>query len=381
MLISWVYSPLWTARGKAGVPVIAQAQWARINASDVFEVQPDIEPQTATQGLVFPRLYCSVVDQARVYGCSNFLMSKGVLLHHDLYAFETDFTSEENSFKLVFGQDFCNAIWISTTKLAKEAPIAAVFTDGCSANYAHWMTEVLPRIAVFCSDARFKSIPLVVDKGLHSNIQASLRAVAGYPREIYELEPGEHMEVHRLYWMSVAGYVPYERRTSTGHRHAQGMFSPHALALTRRVCLEAANPKRAPVCAAEAKIYVRRNSAIRKLVNGKEIELLLEAQGFQFVEPEKLSFHEQIRLFAQAKCIVGPTGAAFANLLFARPDAHIVVLMGEHPDTSIHYWKNVASAVGVQVKCLLGPIWDNGRGIHSDFFIDPSALDRALRQQ
>jgi capsular polysaccharide biosynthesis protein len=265
-------------------------------------------------------------------------------------------------------------------KPVSSLPEAAVFTDGCAGNYAHWLTEVLPRMAAFCADPRFKDVPLVVDQGLHVNIQASLRMVAGDHRQVHELALGQTMRVERLYWMSVAGYVPYERRTSLASGHAQGVFSPFALGLVREVGLRSAgatfNSGRAE-CG--RKIFLKRNAHIRKIVNAQALEAQLTARGFEVVEPEKLSFVEQVSLMSQADCIVGPNGAAFANLIFAPPDAQVVVLMGEHPDTSYDYWSNIAHAVGLKVTCLRGPSINDGKGIHSDFVIDVDALDRALR--
>lgn len=76
--------------------------------------------------------------------------------------------------------------------------------------------------------------------------------------------------------------------------------------------------------------------------------------------------------------MVGPTGAAFANLIFARPDAHIVVFMGVHPDAIYDYWGNIAESVGLTVECLRCVSADDGRGIHADFTVDLLALQKVL---
>lgn len=56
---------------------------------------------------------------------------------------------------------------------------AASFIDSCADNYAHRLTEVLPRIAAFCSSDKYRDVPLLVDAGLHENIITSLKIVAG----------------------------------------------------------------------------------------------------------------------------------------------------------------------------------------------------------
>lgn len=375
--VSIFYMPLTLNRLKIWRPLKKQSDWSSSNDAERHYFD---ECDTFSGAYRPMPLYCSVVNKVTLMGSSNFVLAQDSLIHHDLYAFETDFTSEENYFRLVIARDFGRAIWMMPINPGQRFKAAAVFTDGCAANYAHWLTEVLPRIASFCEDERFKDIPVVVDKGLHANIQASLRLVIGEHRVVHEVAAGESVYVERLYWMSAVGYVPYERRAPSVSGHGQGVFSPYALGLTRAICLKAVDASQSINTAVSgSKIYLKRNSQVRRLLNAEELEIYLKSQGFELVEPEKLSFLEQVKLFSQASCIVGPTGAAFANLIFAPSGSRIVVLMGKHPDASYDYWNNIAKAVGLQVECLLGDMIDLGRGIHSDFSIDIAALDGALR--
>ena len=50
----------------------------------------------------------------------------------------------------------------------------------------------------------------------------------------------------------------------------------------------------------------------------------LAANGFRIVHMESLSIEEQILLFSSADVIAGVHGAAFSNLLFAKPSANII---------------------------------------------------------
>lgn len=371
--------PLSLNRQKVWRPLKRQSDWVSSHAGEVYSVGDSEHLQGAPR---FPALYCSVMNQALVMGSTNFVLMQNSLVHHDLYAFETDFTSEENYFRMVIARDFRRAVWMMPIHPVQTLEVAAVFTDGCAANYAHWLTEVFPRIAVFCADERFNDIPLVIDKGLHVNILASLRLVAGERRRIHEVGPGESIRIERLYWMSVSGYVPYEQRQSFSGSHVQGIFSPVAMGLTRSVCLGAAFQGRTfSGDGAGPKIYLRRNSGMRRLRNAQDVEHCLMRHGFRVVEPEKMTFVEQVRLFAEASMVVGPTGAAFANLIFARPTARILVFMGEHPDAIYDYWGNIAQAVGLRVECLRCASEDDGRGIHSDFNVDLNVLEQVLSPQ
>lgn len=81
---------------------------------------------------------------------------------------------------------------------------------------------------------------------------------------------------------------------------------------------------------ARRKLYLSRaGTARRRLANEPAVFAALEPLGFELVRPETLSVREQINLFAQASHIVGLSGAAFANMVFAPPGARVVVLQNQ----------------------------------------------------
>jgi capsular polysaccharide biosynthesis protein len=62
----------------------------------------------------------------------------------------------------------------------------------------------------------------------------------------------------------------------------------------------------------------RRNAPKRRVINEAEVEQTLQEFGFQTVMLEDLSVAGQVRLFSGAEVVVGPHGAGFANVVFAR---------------------------------------------------------------
>lgn len=55
------------------------------------------------------------------------------------------------------------------------------------------------------------------------------------------------------------------------------------------------------------RLYLRRNSQFRPIRNAGEVEALLSELGFQVVEPEKLSFAEQVKLFKRDRSHRSPS--------------------------------------------------------------------------
>jgi len=323
-----------------------------------------VSPHTS---YVYPEIYVFSVDNAIVYGGSNFVLVDNKILHHDLYDFNRDYTSEELHGRLVFDRALSRGRWLSHDAAPEVIEVAASFLDSCASNYAHWMTEVLPRVAVFCANEAYKDVPILINDGLHRNLMESLRVITGSERKILALPTGKAVAVAQLYVTSVAGYVPFERRNTALEGHSHGQFSPSAFDLLKSSAESQAGESDGNW---PEKIILRRRTGARLVSNFVDLESALVPKGFKVVEAESLTFIEQVALFSRAKIIIGSSGAALASLVFAPKDAKIFILISKFPDTSYWYWQNMACSSGKQINYVLGAADSTGKGIHADFSID-----------
>lgn len=327
----------------------------------------------------FPEVFVAEIDDGVIYGGTNLILTKDKVISHDLYDFTRDYTSEELHGRTLIDPRAKRIRWLLHDETPEHLPVAASFVDACAPNYAHWLTEVLPRIALFCAEEQFKDIPVVLNSGLHRNIMESLFMVGGQGREIITLPVGRALNVETLYLTSATGYVPFERRNKKLTRHSHGLFSPLALECVRdRINFYS---KKLPKLSWPEKIYLRRNSGIRKVTNEVEVEEFLVTRGYVIIEPEKLTFLQQVQLFSNAKVIIGSSGAALANIVFSSSEARIIIMISKYPETSYWYWQNIAAASGKAVHYLFGEVkLGDANGIHADFKIDIHQLRGVLTQ-
>jgi len=356
-------------------PVLAEASRAEggrppiYPASDFYDLSP--------LAYDFPALTLTTLRDVVVRGRSNVLTTPDAILRHGLVERATEIGPEEFYGHLRIAEDWASATWAAhdpfeTDYLAE----AAVFTDGTSFNYAHWMTEILPRIAAFVSDAGRARIPLVVDSDLHPNLMRSLEIVAGPDAVIRRLAPEATLRVGVLHNVSPSAYAPFKLRPQSGGGFSHGLFSPPALrASVARLRAGLA----LPAGDMRPRLLLRRNSGLRRLVNEGEIDEMLVGLGFTPLEPERLSLDAQIEAYSGAGMVVGASGAALTNLIFARPDCPVVVLMGRFRLTAYWYWRRMAAAAGAgpvvhAVGEQLAPLDDpyDPLAAHQDFHI---ALD------
>jgi capsular polysaccharide biosynthesis protein len=351
-----------------------------IASDDVLDTPaPQIFPQKLQkldiphQYYIFPDIALSQIFNALVTGGTNIIFTDDSAICHDLYDFSTDYTSEELHGRIVINPQKNQVRCLQQSVIIGTVPIAASFVDGCASNYAHWMTEVLPKICLFCADKRFKTVPLIINADLHPNLMTSVAMLAG-DREVITLILGARIQVKELWLVSQTGYVPFDWRVKKLNNYSHGLFSPYALRTLKSNLLpmvDLLSTEELP-----KKIYLRRKSGGRKVTNGAEIEAVLLLQGFVVIEPERLSFAQQVALFASVDIIVGASGAAFANIIFCKPLTKIIILIPEYADTSFWYWQNIALASGNNVvSYVLGQIDEQADfGIHSDFSIKVSDL-------
>lgn len=317
---------------------------------------------------VFPAVYVAELGQATVCGGSNLVFVDGAVICHDLYDFERDYTSEEMHGRHLIDPKANRMRLLHQDPTPSEIDCAASFVDACAANYAHWMTEVLPRVAVFCDVPAYAEVPIIVNAGLHPNIMQSLALVVGDQRKVMLLPVGRSIKVNNLVQTSVTGYVPFERRNDKLQVRSHGMFSSLAfVSVLAKVKPHMIQPKHETW---PNKIYLRRNSGIRKVSNIHEVENVLFSNGYVVVESEKLNFIQQASLFHDAQYIIGSSGAALANLVFCGSKTRIDIMIGRLEGTSYWYWQNMAASVTNVVTYYLGRIQCSNNGVHSDFHVD-----------
>ncbi|MCV3769090.1 glycosyltransferase family 61 protein [Rhizobium sp. TRM95796] len=76
-------------------------------------------------------------------------------------------------------------------------------------------------------------------------------------------------------------------------------------------------------------LYISRRkttSGWHKIANEEEIEIALAEMGFAIIHPQEYSFAQQVRLFHQARLVVGEYSSAMHNAVFCQPGACILCL-------------------------------------------------------
>jgi len=180
--------------------------------------------------------------------------------------------------------------------------------------YYHWVVEMLPRI--MGAEQYYKETgerpTLLIPSALPSWAQESLDMVTKGEYEIKQVQQKTY-NVNRL----VLPTYPEP--------------SPEAcLWMRKRVRNQSIESE------FSRRIYISRRKANRRRVtNESAVVSMLAEYGFDSVVLEDLSIPEQIGLFSQAECIVGPHGAGFANMIYGE-DPTIIEIFGDQKKTTFY---------------------------------------------
>lgn len=79
------------------------------------------------------------------------------------------------------------------------------------------------------------------------------------------------------------------------------------------------------------------NKAKRRMINASQVEDVFSKLGFACVQPEKLSFLDQIAMFRHAGIVAGEDGSALHNALWSRPGSTLICLMSPLRENEIHH--------------------------------------------
>lgn len=246
-----------------------------------------------------------------------------------------------------------------------DGTLLTLATRGGSANYYHYLLDVLPRWGVF-RETMPGRMPdaLYIPSG--ARYQKQFLNILGLDT-IPIIETGKHRAVTADKLL-----VPCMPNPD--------LVAPRWTIEWLKEQLPTKNSADAP-----SRLYLTRGDQpnTRRLVNEQELWPLLEKQGFVRVDPGTLTVQEQIDWFAAAEVIVAPHGAALANLAFCSPGVRVLELFAPNY-VNVCYWNITENIDGARYRYLVGgdpdsrPVGSPMNGVLTDIEIERDTFAAAL---
>lgn len=210
----------------------------------------------------------------------------------------------------------------------------AVFVGGLgSSNWYHWMVEIAPKLSLLDDlPERLRSAPLIVPaEACSGNFYEAIRCFAP-GRELMHCGLQELIQVDELAVFDAISWTPFnlqdgEKVAPQDHRFRASLLQSYSKKLAN-FCNSSGQADYSFSSKAADRVFLRRGGG-RRIYNQQEVEDLLVSMDFMPVDFEDLCLSDQIATMRNAKLLVGPSGAAWANLIFSRPGARALLWLPE----------------------------------------------------
>jgi len=239
-------------------------------------------------------------------------------------------------------------------------------------NYYHWLTNALPSLHLASKSAIIPArapvlVPQVVKS--HTQLLEALELVSvGRPIEYFEMH--ESLNVQNLFvidpppvYDTPLSQILNNRRPLAVHREAISSF--------RESLLE--HVKQKPAGEGQKRLFLLRPNAEPRSANQHELLQVAEGFGFIGVRTDTMSFLDQVALFANAKFISGPSGAAFTNVLFSS-QARALIFKASYNENE-NFFASLASIGGGRVFSINSGLDQN----HNPIELSPARYKEGLQ--
>lgn len=301
-----------------------------------------------------PAIRAFEITKAQVLGKSDLLFLDDQCLHHELYRFDRDFLFEEMHGVVSINETNRKLVRFKGTQVG-SIPFGISLVGSATANYVHWLTETLPKLAMIDGIEAYQGMPYIIDAGLHPNILESVRYLNSSGRNIIQVRREEMLAVDKLVVISPVAYVPFDFKPciepeKLDIKPSSVFYSPDGLQQIRQLLVARLGEMNG---ALKRRLFLRRTGKSRPMANYAEVEALVQELGFEVVDTETLSFAEQVRLFSSAELVASQGGAALGNIIFAPAGCHVIVLTTWSPYTIHYYFANLASILGHRCTLIM----------------------------
>jgi hypothetical protein len=216
-------------------------------------------------------------------------------------------------------------------------------------NWYHWLVEIAGKYSIIHRlPDELKKYPLIIPKLVKESNHYQLIKILFKEFELVELDDNKSYKIKDLIVIDSAVNQPPNYRYSTTQELYEDnllesdLFKDYVKELQIKILSQ--NPN----IITYKKIFLARKQN-RRAYNQQEIENMLTKLGFQTIYLEDYDLAGQARLMHEAEFIVGPTGAAWANMLFCKQNTKCVLWTPECTKNMVTY-SNIAENINLNIR-------------------------------
>jgi len=242
-----------------------------------------------------------------------------------------------------------------------------ILSQGASGydNYFHWLFDILPKIKICSEIYDLNKIDYFYFSKLHQYQADTLKVLNLQNIKILDSNIYRHVEAKNI----IAVEHPWYQK---GYILEESANIPSWIVNW----LKEVFSSKAEKFESNEKVFIDRSDSKFnhcQIINDEEVSKYLISKGFTKYKVGQLPFKQQIHLFHNAKIIIGPHGAAFANLVFCKPQTKVIEIKPiNHPFLGN---KIISEINDLNYKLIEAPDFKNEKG---DILIDLNMLKKII---
>ena len=229
--------------------------------------------------------------------------------------------------------------------------ILSLVSGGASKdNFTHWFTDVIPRIMIYQKKFNLNNISKFYVPSIRYKFQLESLINFGINRkDIITSEKYKHIEANKIYATSHPCFHNPEKVKNWSIEYLNKIFNKSKKSNKyQKIFIDRDQLKLIDVN------NLKKFAGYRVLMNENDIKKYLSSIGFLIIKPENYTFLEQIKIFSNAKYIVGLHGAAMMMLSFCKKGTKILIIKTLKCD---NVFKNISKLIKSKYKeIILKPI-------------------------
>lgn len=296
-------------------------------------------------------------------------------MYHEMWNDKEDILYLDYSSKNIFRHNI-NQVRFSH-KLANDVIDKGIFL-GCTfvTNYYHFLLELVARVAYFERIPNAKNYPILIsDKVLEIESFKSIINIFFNGYQVKYLNDTYIYEIKEAWYLTSPNSNLPNIKCGTKFEIRHTKLRLESVQFLRNKCFDyVLNSPR--VEKIYNKIFIKRKSDLRGY-NQDEIVNCATKYGFHCVYFEELSFVEQVKTMQYADYVIGPTGAAWTNLVFSKEGAKGLIWMGSNWG-NISMFSTLAKMVNFDLNYI---VYDSlSDDYHEKFELDLCLFEDNLKQ-
>ncbi|MCJ8166730.1 glycosyltransferase family 61 protein [Pontibacter sp. E15-1] len=259
-----------------------------------------------------------------------------------------------------------------TTPSRFKGTVFSMLTGGAGVNnIGHWFIDVLPRLHLLKESGLYDQVDWFYVPSLRYSYQTETLELLGIPQEkIISGDAHAHIAADRI----IASTAPRGNHTLVPVwlcNFIQESFMPYAAESPSLILPEAKN------------LYVSRSdSAIRNVLNEKELLKEMAPFNFETVVSSKLTIKEKIKLFSRADIVMGATGAGLISMFFCKPGTKMIEIFNEGFVVEPFY--DIATKIGLDYSYIIckghRKVRNSGQGQREHLLVETGKVLELLQE-